>query len=397
MITRPVIVAGHICLDVTPDLSSIPEGAFKTLLQPGHMLQAGLVRLSPGGAVSNTGLALHRLGVPARLIGKIGADLFGQTLQDSIRQESPALTHDLVVDPSMPTSVTIVINPPGFDRSFLHSPGANATFYASDIPRQVLSEGSIFHFGYPSTMRSVFRDEGGELVSILQRARREGLTTSLDFSMPDPTSPAGQADWDIILANSLPYVDFFLPSAEELVFLLRRETYEQMHQNPETSFLDAVTPDLLDELGDIVLGHGVKTLMVKVGHRGVYLRTAPESAWKRTVRGQVRHAVPLLEDQGSSWYNRALWAPAFAVDVSDATGAGDAAIAGFLASILRGTDPETALVMAAASGAASVESGDLQHWDALFARRERGWPTLPLEIHQPGWRKDETHGLWFRS
>jgi len=255
-----------------PNLSAVPEGQFRALLQPGRMVHARGVTLSAGGAVSNTGLALHRLGVPVRLIGKIGGDLFGQALQEILGDIAPRLVSDLAVDPSGSTSYTIVLNPPGFDRTFIHSQGVNDTFYASDLPRVTLQEADLFHFGYPSLMRSIYRDGGAELVMILQRARRAGLTTALDFSLPDPTSPAGEVDWIELLANVLPFVDLFLPSAAELIFLLRRETFNRISRNPETSFVDAATPALLHELSDIPLGYGVKAVMVKCGEGGIYLR-----------------------------------------------------------------------------------------------------------------------------
>lgn len=390
MIAKKAVVGGYICLDVTPDLSSVPVGQFKALLQPGRVIQSGDVQLTAGGVVSNTGLALHRFGVPVQLIGKIGDDLFGQATRNIIHAEAEQLVDDLIVDPSAPTAYSIILNPPGFDRTFLHFNGANDMFYASDLSRKILQEADLFHFGYPPSMRSIFRGEGGELVSIMQRARRAGLTTSLDFSHPDPSSTAGKVDWTVILANSLPFVDLFVPSVEELTFLLRRKTYDQLSDDPAIPFLDAVTPDLLNELSEIVLGYGVKVAMIKIGQRGVYLRTAKSEAWQKGGRGVVG-----LDE---TWHNRTLWAPAFKVESQGTTGAGDAAIAGFLASLLRGTDLETAALMAAAAGANRVETlegtSGLASYEDLLDRVRRGWETLPLDLTAFGWRKDGTSGLW---
>jgi len=392
MISKKAIVAGHICLDVSPDLSTVPEGQFKALLLPGKMIQTGGITVSTGGAVPNTGLALHTLGVPVRLIGKIGDDLFGRAIQDILQKKSPQLVNDLVIDLSMPTAFTIILNPPGFDRTFLHSHGANDAFYASDLPRETLKNADLFHFGYPSLMRSIYRGDGGELVSILMRARRAGLTTCVDFSLPDPTSPGGKADWPEILANSLPYVDLFVPSVEELIFLLRREIYEQILEDPTTSFADAVTPDLLSELSTIVLDYGVKALLIKLGHRGIYLRTGKSVVWKKGGRG--------LEGLDNAWHDRTWWMPAFKVKVRGTSGAGDAAIAGFLASLLQATDPVTALIMASAAGACSVETADacsgLHTWENILARVQAGWETLPLDLHTDGFQKDEANDLWYK-
>lgn len=393
MTVKQAVVAGLICLDVKTDLSALPEGQFQRLFQPGRLVHTRGVQFTPGGAVSNTGLALHRLGVPVRLIGKIGADLFGETLQNLFRAEADDLADDLVIDLTLPTSFTIIINPPGTDRLFLHNPGANDTFYASDLPRAILEDADLFHFGYPSVMRSIYRGEGGELVSILQRARRAGLTTSLDFTLPDPTSPAGSVDWPAVLANTLPLVDLFVPSVEELVFLLDRASFDRMSADANTPIAEAVEPDLLDSLADTVLGYGVKALLVKLGQRGIYLRTATGEVWQKGGRG--------LDGLDDRWHNRALWAPAYRVVPHGTTGAGDAAIAGFLASILQGATPETALKMAVAAGAACVETETaitgLTDWDALWARIQRGWDTHPVDLRSHGWGWVEGQGLWEKS
>jgi len=349
--------------------------------------------VSTGGVVTNTGVALHRLGVPVQLIGKIGEDLFGKAIKEILGRESPLLFDDLVVDPGASTSFTVILNPPGFDRTFIHSEGANAIFYASDLPKGTLQQADLFHFGYPSLMRSIYRSEGAELVSILQKARRAGLSTSLDFSLPDPTSPAGRVDWPTIMDNCLPYVDLFVPSAEELTFLLERENYEQMSTDPDRSFPDLVTPDFCRALSEKVLCYGLKAVLIKVGHRGIYLRSAGAESWKQVGRG--------LKDLGSNWHNRELWAPAFGVNVRGTTGAGDAAIAGFLASILQGSDPETALIMAAAAGACSVEGWDstsaIGTWEEVFARVKQGWATLPLDLAPYGWKKSPSNELWIKG
>src|SRR5690554_4573304 len=122
---RPVevVVAGHICLDVIPQFGERASG--ETFLTPGSLITVGPAITSTGGPVSNTGLALHRLGVPARLINKVGDDLFGQAILDLLRADDPELARGMIVEHSESTSYTVVISPPGVDRVFLHSPGAN--------------------------------------------------------------------------------------------------------------------------------------------------------------------------------------------------------------------------------------------------------------------------------
>ncbi len=390
MITKQAIVAGHICLDLRPDLSSVPEGQFEALLRPGKLIEVDGITLSTGGVVSNTGLALHQLGVPVRLIGKIGQDPFGALVKSLLEKHHPQLAADLVLDPSASTSFSIILNPPGFDRMFLHDSGANDTFYASDLPRATLRQADLFHFGYPSLMRSVYRGGGAELVSILQKAQREGLTTSLDFSLPDPSSPAAKVDWPEVLANSLPLVDLFVPSVEELIFLLDRVTYDRLSEPGKLALQDVVSPAMLHDLSEIILGYGVKALLVKLGHRGIYLRTAGSPAWAKGGRG--------LDGLGTEWHDKELWAPAFKAEVRGTTGAGDAAIAGFLSAILNDHGPTEALLMAAGAGACCVERMDenagILSWEEILARISQGWETLPLDLSNDGWRRELDNGIW---
>ncbi|MGZ3675869.1 MAG: carbohydrate kinase family protein, partial [Ktedonobacterales bacterium] len=67
---RPIAVAGHICLDVIPAMSGASDA-----LRPGALVHVGPAQFATGGTVANVGLALHRLGMRPRLIGKIGDDL----------------------------------------------------------------------------------------------------------------------------------------------------------------------------------------------------------------------------------------------------------------------------------------------------------------------------------
>src|SRR5260221_13503299 len=75
LLAAEAVVAGHICLDVIPLLVG---GAVQ--FTPGHTVEAGSAIFATGGAVSYTGLALHKLVVPTRLMGKVGDDLFVQAI-----------------------------------------------------------------------------------------------------------------------------------------------------------------------------------------------------------------------------------------------------------------------------------------------------------------------------
>ena len=227
MSIKRIICAGHVCLDITP---AIPgqgaRGKIGEILAPGKLLQVGRASLSVGGAVSSTGLGLKVLGAEVSLMGKIGNDAFGgQILKEFGRYGAQ---EGLIVQEEDATSYTVAIAVPGIDRIFLHDPGVNDTFVSEDIPDRALDGAELFHFGYPSVMRSMYEEDGAELVKLFRRVKAHGIATSLDFCAIDPTSPAGHADWTAILQRLLPYVDFFVPSFEELCFMLDRERYDRL-------------------------------------------------------------------------------------------------------------------------------------------------------------------------
>jgi hypothetical protein len=167
----PVVVAGHICVDVIPKLDHLPSGQFMQLFQPGRLIVSGPATFSTGGPVSNTGLSLHRLGVPTRLIARVGNDPFAQIVRTIVDAYSPDLSEGIVSSESA-TSYSIIINPPGIDRIFLHHPGSNDAFRASDVNYELVSNAALFHFGYPPMMQQMYADNGAELVEMLRRSKQ---------------------------------------------------------------------------------------------------------------------------------------------------------------------------------------------------------------------------------
>jgi sugar/nucleoside kinase (ribokinase family) len=389
----PALVAGHICVDVIPRFDHLAPGAFLQLMQPGRLITAGPATFSTGGAVSNVGLSLHRLGVPTRLVARVGNDPFAQVVRDIVDSYDPGMSAGIAGSDTA-TSYTLILNPPGVDRIFLHHPGSNDAFGAGDVNYEMVADAALFHFGYPPMMQQLYRNGGAELVAMMRKVKETGATTSLDMVFPDPTAPGGQADWRSILAQTLPYVDIFVPSIEEMLFMLRRATYEQMQAEAAGgSLLDLVTPELLSDFAQEMLDYGVKIMAFKLGERGMYLRTAGADALRA-----IGRAAPAGAD---GWAERELWMPAFRVEVVGTTGAGDATIAGLLSGLLRGLNAEESVTAAVGVGACNVEGPDalsgVRSWEETLARIHAGWPRHPLHLDAPGWQWNEGHQLWSKA
>ncbi|MEI7435264.1 MAG: carbohydrate kinase family protein [bacterium] len=358
-----VVVAGHVCLDIIPTFPDC-AGTLAETLVPGKLVNVGPAVMGTGGAVSNVGLALHRLGVTPRLMGKVGRDAFGGIVLEMLGRRDDALTGSMIVADDVATSYTVVINPPGADRIFLHCPGANDAFGADDVHSGAIAGVRLFHFGYPPLMYRMYADGGVELASMFRRVQALGVVTSLDLARPDPASPAGRADWRAILTRALPHVDIFEPSLEEILYMLDRPAYDRLlaGQPPDSAQLRRTTDELL--------AMGAAIVALKLGDQGLLLRTTSDAV-------RLESLTRVLRLDAGQWRDRELLAPCFVVQVVGTTGSGDATIAGLLAALLRGEAPEEAVTAAVAVGACSIEQADatsgIPAWDQIQTRISSGW------------------------
>lgn len=381
------VVAGFLCVDLIPIISA-DSAASESFLAPGRLIETDGLTIAPGGCVSNTGIALHTLGTPVRLVARLGDDAIGRLTREVIASIHPRLTQDLEQVAGAAGAYTLVISPPGRDRTFLGFLGPNDTFASGHVPDNLLRQADLFHLGYPPLLQAMYADGGGELARLMQRAKACGATTSLDMAMPDPSRPSGKADWPDILGRTLPHVDLFMPSVEELLFMLWRERYEALaHQVGHAGMIDALTTADVLELARRALGLGPRLLAIKMGHRGLYLRTG-------AMRAALGRAFPA---EWAAWSHRELWAPAFRVHVAGTVGAGDATIAGFITALLQGMAPEMALTAAAAVGACNVEAADatsgVRSWEETLQRMRAPWERLDARLDD-AWVWDAQWGVY---
>jgi sugar/nucleoside kinase (ribokinase family) len=358
-----VIVSGHLCLDLIPSMEHVSS---QKLTTPGRMSEVGPISVSTGGAVSNTGLALHRLGVNVRLMATVGDDLIGQMIIAYLNDRDEALSRFISVQNGQPGSYTVVLSPEHADRTFLHCTGTNRAFGIDDIDFSLLAQARIFHLGYPPVLPRLIADEGRELRALYERAKTTGVGTSMDMTLPDPQGSSGQIVWPRVLKHVLPYVDVFLPSVEEILFMMRRADYDawegKVLPHLTAAYLHTLAAELLD-MGAVIVGF-------KLGEMGLYLRTADAARFDRLRK---------LSLDAAAWADVELWTPAYEVEVAGTTGAGDSAYAGFLAALLHGLSPLKAMRWACAVGACNVEAVDstsgVRSWPETQVRMEAGWPT----------------------
>lgn len=316
-------VCGHLCVDLFPALTANPD------LTPGALNDVGPLAVQVGGCVANTGGALAALGAPVQLVGRVGDDGLGQLLQSMLPELAGSATTRVDVRPGESTSYSLVLQPPGQDRVFFHSVGANNSFDGTDVD---VSAADFLHIGYPPLLPALAADGGGPLAALLARARAAGVTTSVDMAYVDPAGPVGQLDWDAILRATLRLTDVFTPSTDDLTSALHHRI------DPTPTGLRAEAARL------VALGAGV--VMVTAGPAGLAVRAGSAQRLRES-----RVLAPLAE----LWADADVWVPALpCAELAMTTGAGDTATAGLIYGLLSGLPPAAAAGLAVAAAAQRI-------------------------------------------
>ncbi|TVR71129.1 MAG: carbohydrate kinase family protein [Spirochaetaceae bacterium] len=409
------IVAGHLCLDLTPGLGEHSAvAAVDGLLRPGSLVDTHGLTVSPGGAVANTGLSLARMGVSAGLVARVGTDPLADMLRGALRDSGgPDTVIELVADTGISTSFTVVLAIPGVDRIFLHDSGANDSFsvedlrralegFARTVPEAPATAGPrVFHFGYPTAMASMYRTGAEPLALVLEEARRRGMTVSLDFSLPDPAGEAASAPWRAILSRAMPLVDICFPSVEELSLMLDRPGFLQ--REARHAGAEAFSPDYGYQLAGELLQMGAGVVVVKLGARGVLVRWDPTNAERLRDTGAIELGKRLPEASAEGAPPDALVVPGYpAAQVVSTTGAGDSSIAGVLAALLEGASLSAACEVGCLAGRNAVMrvdavSGARSLRDMESERLEGASRRAAVEFERPAeWHRREDSLFYHR-
>ena len=255
------------------------------------------LEIHTGGCANNTALALARLGISAGAMGKIGTDAFGDLILQALTDNGVDAT-GIRQDADVSTSFTFVAIASDGERTFYHYIGANGELCEADLNWELIKTTKILHIAGALVMP---RFDGAPMANVLRETKRLGITTSLD------TAYDATGKWMETLEPCLHHVDIFMPSiveAQQLTGLSECREIAQFLRNH----------------------YSIQTIAIKMGENGSYIST-PETEFS---------------------------VPAYPVNVVDATGAGDAYVAGFLAGIIMGWNLESTAELASATGAACV-------------------------------------------
>jgi sugar/nucleoside kinase (ribokinase family) len=173
---------------------------------PGTAAFVDHMSLRVGGAGANAALALLEAGMTPRLVGAVGDDHFGRWVLEQLA--GFGLGEDVVVDAGQATGLTVAVEGPGRDRSFLTYLGVTGTATAEIVPPSTLAADHVLVCDYfcAPAMR------GEPTYSLFQSAREVGARTYFDTAWDtEGFTPATREEIHAIL----PLVDVFLPNEAE--------------------------------------------------------------------------------------------------------------------------------------------------------------------------------------
>jgi sugar/nucleoside kinase (ribokinase family) len=173
---------------------------------PGGTLLTEQMTVRVGGAGANAALASVEAGLEVRLVGCIGDDQLGGWMRDQLTLAG--LADELVVVPGDTTGLTVALESPARDRTFLTYLGVNARWEPSMIPDDALTCDNLLLCDYFVTPRL----RGEATLRLLETAHERGARTFFDTTWdPDGFSTQNRSE----VHELLPSVDVFLPNEVE--------------------------------------------------------------------------------------------------------------------------------------------------------------------------------------
>lgn len=193
-----------------------------------------LFEANPGGAPCNVLAMLTKLGKKTSFIGKVGKDMFGSRLKDTL-EDVGIDTQSLRMDEKIHTTLAFVHTFEDGDRdfSFYRNPGADMMLTKDEVPMDVIADSRIFHFGTLSSTHPGVREATR---CALDKAKAEGVMISFDPNLREPL-------WESLedarreIAYGLGFCDILKISDNEMEFMtgttdytkgvqILRETYQ---------------------------------------------------------------------------------------------------------------------------------------------------------------------------
>jgi fructokinase len=243
------------------------------------MTEVSAFRPKPGGAPANVAVAASRLGAKTGFVGKVGEDIFGHYLEKVLTTEGVD-TRGLRFDPQARTTLVFIALPDENTAEFVfyRNPGADMLLSPDELDYGLLASTRCLHFG---SLSLIAEPSGSATRAAVEAARRAGVLVSFDVNYRPTLWQSAPGALERV-REIIPTVDLIKVNETELSIL---------------SGQDALAPG-----ASALLAMGPKLCVITLGQNGSYYQT----------------------EQGGEFV------PAFRVKTVDATGCGDAFIAGLL-------------------------------------------------------------------
>ncbi|NLD87722.1 MAG: carbohydrate kinase family protein [Clostridiales bacterium] len=202
-----VLSVGDINIEITmAGLNSMP-------VLGREILASSLVN-TLGGSTVNCAVGMSKLGLESAFVGKVGRDSNGEFLISELEKLGVDASHVVFAD--VPTGITVSMNMSG-DRAMTTYLGAIDELCGDDVPDELLRNSRHLHIGSFFLQNKLRRD----MASLFERAKKLGLTTSLDAGWDDTGC------WDYGLRDVLKHVDIFFPNESEAQMITGMDTVEE--------------------------------------------------------------------------------------------------------------------------------------------------------------------------
>lgn len=284
-----ILGIGDAMVDLSTRASQLPPR--------GGNIWSTAVSLSPGGTTANVAAGIARLGLRSSFIGCVGDDPYGRYTIEEF-QRGGVDTSRLTLRPGAFTGIVLAIVDDTGERTFIAcAKGASHTLLNSqDFEKVNFKDIPIVH---STGVCLVEEPSRSVLLNVLKQAHKVGCKVFFDPNLRLEGN-VFKGELRIAERKAFAYANVVLIGDNEVELMFPGKT--------------------LREAAEMIRGQGAQVVVVKQGEKGASVFSA---------------------DCEESF-------PAFKVDVSSTTGAGDSFNAGFIAAQVRGANLRDALVYACA-------------------------------------------------
>lgn len=264
---------------LTYDISTFGEILIDFTYQGLNEKGQKLFAQNAGGAPANVLVAANKLGANTAFLGKVGNDMHGNFLRDTLKNENVNIDGLVLSNDAFTTLAFVDLNDNGERAfSFARKPGADTMMEKEEISLPILRDSHIFHIGSLS-----LTDNPSKATTYYAIKKAKDFGSIISY---DPNYRASLWESEEKAKNEMrsiiPYVDIMKISDEEITLLTDEKE------------VDVATEKLI--------GQGVEVVVITLGSEGAYVATK----------------------EGGCKVN------GFASEVIDTTGAGDAFWGAFL-------------------------------------------------------------------